>query len=157
MKPGPAARFFEDIAVGDVFETQGRTISDVENTTWAMFTGDMNPMHVDDVFAREHGLFGGRFPAGLAIVAIASGLVERLGLFSGTGLAMTDQSISYHAPVLIGDTVRVRLSAVERTPSHSRPAGRVRFAYEILASDDRRCISGEMTYLLASRTENHDG
>lgn len=96
MTPGPAARYFDDLSPGEVFETHGRTVPDVEDTLWAMYTGDMNPMHVDDDFAKEHGLSGGRFPAGLAIVAIASGLTERLGLFSGTGLAMTGQTIESH-------------------------------------------------------------
>ena len=150
---GPSARYFEDFSPGDQFDTQGRTISDVENTMWTMFTGDMNPMHVDNEYARENGLFGGRFPAGLSVVAVASGLTERLGLFAGTGLAMTGQSIQYHQAVLIGDTIRVRLTARECTPSRSKPAGRVVFDYEILKQDDMVCISGDCTYFLASRSE----
>jgi len=150
---GPSARYFEDFSPGDEFVTQGRTISDVENTMWAMFTGDMNPMHVDDEYAREFGLFEGRFPAGLMLVGIASGLTERLGMFSGTGLAMIDQTIVYHRAVQLGDTVRVRLRVVECTPSRSRPAGRVRFEYSVIKHDDELCISGEQTILLASRAQ----
>lgn len=148
---GPAAKFFEDFAVGDRFETQGRTVSETEVTLWAMFTGDMNPMHVDDEFAREHSLFGQRFPPGLAIVALASGLKERLGLFVGTGLAMRSHTIVYRSPVLIGDTVRVRLEVRELERSTRRPAGTITFRYEIVKQDDTVAIEGDWAILVASR------
>ncbi|MCU1557821.1 MAG: uncharacterized protein JWN09_1816 [Microbacteriaceae bacterium] len=148
---GPSARYFEEFAPGDEFLTQGRTIGEADNTIWTMFSGDMNPMHVDDEYAREHGLFGGRFPAGLAVVAIASGLQERLGLFNGTGLAMLNQTIDYHKAVLLNDTIRERMIVEECVPSKSRPAGRVTFRYEIIRRNDEVCISGHVTYYLLGK------
>lgn len=148
---GPSAKYFEDFAVGDEFLTQGRTIGEADNTFWTMFSGDMNPMHVDDEYAREHGLFGGRFPAGLMVVAVASGLQERLGLFTGTGLAMLNQSIDYHKAVLLNDTIRERMIVDEVVASKSKPAGRVTFRYEIIRQDDEICVSGRVTYYLLGR------
>lgn len=148
---GRSAKHFEDFAVGDVFDTQGRTVGEADLTFWTMYTGDMNRMHVDDVYARENGLFGGRFPAGLMIVAIAAGLQERLGLFDGTGLAMTEQTIRYHQAVLLGDTIHERMTVRECVPSRSRPAGRVLFDYEILRQDDTVCVSGTVGYFVAGR------
>jgi len=148
---GPAARFFDDLAVGDAFVTQGRTVAEVDGTFWAMFTGDMNPMHVDGPFAREHGLYGGRFPPGLMAVAIASGLNERLGLFVGTGLAMLGQTVRYRTPVLPGDTIRVELVVRDRSPHPRRPAGTVEFGYRIVKDDGSVCVEGEWSILLASR------
>ncbi len=153
---GPAAKWFDDLRLGDVFETQGRTVTDVELTQWAMFTGDMNPMHVDDVFAREHGLYGGRFPPGLMAVAVASGLNERLGLFSGTGLAMRSQTIRYLTPVLCGDTIRVSMTVLELSPHPSKARGIVEFGYQILRGDDTCCVEGEWTIVLASRAPATD-
>ena len=43
MTPEAVARtgmYFEEFSVGDEFTTQGRTITDVEVTMWAMFTGE---------------------------------------------------------------------------------------------------------------------
>jgi acyl dehydratase len=149
---GPAARFFEDFAVGDRFVTQGRTIGETELTVWAMFSGDMNPMHVDEEHARAHGLFGGRFPPGLAAIGIASGLVERLGLFAGTGLAILSQTIVYRTPVLVGDTIRVELEVGETKPHHRRPAGIVTFAYRVVRQDGTVCIDGDWVWFIASRS-----
>ncbi len=148
---GPSAKYFDDFAPGDVFVTQGRTIGETDLTLWTMYTGDMNPMHVDDVYARENGLFGGRFPAGLMIVAVAAGLQERLGLFNGTGLAMTGQTIDYHQAVLLGDTIHQRMTVRECVPSRSRPAGRVLFDYEILKQDETVCVSGTVGFYLLGR------
>jgi acyl dehydratase len=147
---GPAARFYEDFAVGDRFTTQGRTVSETELTLWAMFSGDMNPMHVDEEFARVHGLFGGRFPPGLLAVGVASGLVERLGFFAGTGLAIKRQSIVYRSPVLVGDTIHVELDVTETAPHPRRPAGHVTFAYRIAKHDGTTCIEGDWEWLIAA-------
>ena len=150
---GPNAKYFDDLKVGDTFRTQGRTFTRADVLFWAMFSGDMNPMHVDDDFAREHGIFGGVFPAGLAVVGIASGLNERLGLFSGTGLAMTDQSIRYRKAVLPGDSVHVELEVLELTPHPKRPAGTARFGYSIVKSDGTVCIEGDWGIFLATRPQ----
>lgn len=153
---GPTALLWENYAIGDNFTTQGRTIGEAENTFWTMFSGDMNPMHVDDEYAQKFGLFGGRFPAGLMIVAVASGLMERMGLFTGTGLAMTGQSVNYHKAVLINDTVHVQMIVKDLAPSKRKPAGRVTFDYEIINQHDDVCASGEITYFIRSHTVNTD-
>ena len=76
---GPSARYFEDFKLGERIVSQGRTITQADGLLWAMYTGDMNPMHVDHEFAAKHALYGGAFPPGLMAVAIAQGLKERLG------------------------------------------------------------------------------
>ena len=148
---GPAARYFDDLNVGDTFTTQGRTITETDGTLWAMFTGDMNPMHVDEDFAAAHGPYDGRFPPGLMSVAIASGLNERLGLFAGTGLVMFGQTTRYRSPVHFGDTITVLLEVLSTTPHPRRAAGTVEFAYRITKADGTVCVDGEWTIMLASR------
>ena len=118
---------------------------------WAMYTGDMNPMHVDESYAKAHGIFDGVFAPGLAAVAIASGLNERLGLFTGTGLAMTGQTIRYRVPVLPGDTIRVRLEVVALLPHPRRHAGTATFSYTIVKDEVIACIEGEWGIFLARR------
>jgi len=148
---GPAARYFDDLEVGQQFRTQGRTVTHVEGSMWAMFTGDMNPMHVDDDFAGEYGPFEGRFPPGLMVVAIASGLNERLGLFVGTGVVMTGQTIHYHRAVLPGETVHVDLTVLKKAPHPRRAAGFVDFGYQVVTADGTLCIDGEWTIMLIAR------
>ena len=148
---GPNARYFDDLSVGEVFVTQGRTVTKTDGLLWAMFTGDMNPMHVDEEYAKEHGIYGGIFAPGLAAVAIASGLNERLGLFAGTGLAMIDQTIRYRTPVLPGDTIRVRLEVTELAQHPRRHAGTVTVSYIITKGEDVACIEGQFGIFLSRR------
>lgn len=148
---GPAAKYFDDLKVGDQFKTQGRTFTQTDCLLWAMYTGDMNPMHVDDEFAKEHGIFGGVFPAGLAVVAVASGLNERLGLFNGTGLAMTHQTINYKKAVIPGDSISVQLTVTNLVPHPKRHAGTATFGYQIQKSDGTVVIEGEWGIFLAKR------
>lgn len=155
---GPGARFFEDFVVGERLVTQGRTLTETDRVVWAMFTGDMNPMHVDDVFAADHGLFRGSFPPGLMSVAISSGLKERLGLFAGTGLAMTEQTVHYHRPAVVGDTIHVELTVESVHPAPAKARGRVRFHYDIIDQEQRRIASGHWVMVVAARsavTDNH--
>lgn len=147
---GPAARFFESFTVGEVIHTQGRTITETDASMWAMLTGDMNPMHVDETYARAHGLFGGRFPPGMLSVALATGLQERLGLFAGTGLAMLEQSIRYRKPAMVGDTVHVELVVLDTEPHPGKPRGRVRFGYEIIDADGEVNVEGEWVIVVAA-------
>ena len=153
---GPGARFFEDFAVGERLVTQGRTLTETDGVVWAMFTGDMNPMHVDDVYAADHGLFGGRFPPGLMSVAVASGLKERLGLFTGTGLAMLEQTIRYHRPAVMGDTIHVEMTVESAEPTPAKARGIVRFRYEILDQEERQIASGLWVMVVAARSTHSD-
>lgn len=148
---GPAGRFLEDFTVGEKIVTQGRTVTAADGLFWAMFSGDMNPMHVDYDYAAKHGIFGGAFPPGLASIGIASGLMERLGLSAGTGLAIIEQTIRYKAPVLFGDTIRLALEVLEVQPHAVKPQGKVLFAYAILRGEDETVIEGEWRWLFASR------
>ena len=148
---GPAARFLEDFTVGERIVTQGRTMTQADGLFWSMYSGDMNPMHVDYDYAATHGLFGGAFPPGLATIAIASGLMERLGLSAGTGLAIIEQTIRYKAPVLFGDTIRLELTVSEIRPHAVKPQGKVTFDYRIVRGESEVVIEGEWRWLFASR------
>ena len=153
MPVGPAARFFEDFSEGDEFVTQGRTLTETDLMSWAMFTGDMNSMHVDEDFASEYGLFGGRFPPGLMAVAIASGLWERLGLTAGTGLAILEQTVRYKSIIRIGDTIHVvyRVDKLEFRPG--KASGKIFWHYDIVKGDGEIASEGDWLMLVKSRKE----
>jgi acyl dehydratase len=148
---GPAAKYFEDFNLGDCVVTQGRTVTQADGLFWSMFSGDMNPMHVDYDYANRHGIYGTAFPAGLVVVAIASGLLERTGFSAGTGLAITEQTVRYKTPVLFGETIRLELQISELRPSRHHPRGTVCFDYQIIKTDGVVCVEGEWKWIFASR------
>src|SRR5579859_673054 len=55
---------FEDLQLGGVWTTRRRTITDADLSAYCGVSGDFNPLHIDDEYARG-GHFGGRvLPAG---------------------------------------------------------------------------------------------
>ena len=148
---GPSARYFEDFRLGERIVSQGRTITQADGLLWAMYTGDMNPMHVDHEFAAKHALYGGAFPPGLMAVAIAQGLKERLGLAAGTGLAILEHTIRYKAAVLFGDTIHLELVVTGLQRHATKPRGKVHYGYQVLKGDDTVAVEGEWVWLFAAR------
>lgn len=74
---------------------------------------DRNPVHFDDEFARKRG-----FPAAIAHGAIAASFLVRMltGWLGAWPLERDDLSITFIAPVFVGDAVTARgaVTAIER-------------------------------------------
>jgi acyl dehydratase len=103
------AKYFDDLRVGDEFETASRSITETDVVAFSTLTGDMNPLHTDLEFAKttQHGI---RIVHGMLVASYAMGLMERAGLFSGTVIANLGlREWRFEKPVFIGDTIRVRL------------------------------------------------
>jgi acyl dehydratase len=150
--PGPGL-FFEDIEVGDAFDSPGRTITETDMVMWSYLTGDWTPIHCDEEFAKEHSIFGTRRPPGLMAVAIGHGLLAQLNLFNRTGRAFLEMTVRYKAPLFVGDTVRARLVVAEKRPTKHQDRGLVRFGYLLLNQKGEVLQESEWTILLARRTE----
>lgn len=97
--------FFEDFAVGQVFTSQGRTITETDIVTFAGWSWDTNPVHTD-----AHTAAGGRFGApiahGLLGLSVALGLASRLGIFEDSSVALLGiDEWRFERPVFVGDTL----------------------------------------------------
>jgi acyl dehydratase len=103
---GPNARYFEDFNVGDEWTTPRRTICEADVATFAGFSGDYNPIHTDEEYAKTT-IFGGRILHGPAGFAIACGLEFRLGIKDGTAIAFLGMTWDLKGPIRIGDTIHV--------------------------------------------------
>lgn len=91
--------------------SQGRTVTEADIMTFAGFTGDYMPLHVDEEYAKTTP-YGGRILHGNAVLSIASGLLVRTGVFEGH-LGMLGMEFRARRPVRPGDTIRAEL--IERT------------------------------------------
>src|SRR3972149_3282519 len=116
----------EDFKVGDEIQTGGRTITEADGVFWSYLTGDWNPIHVNEEFARTSSPFGTRLPPGLMSVAMGQGLTSQLGFLEGTGLAFLELVVRYKEPARIGDTVHVRIKVAETRPTSHPDRGLVK-------------------------------
>jgi hypothetical protein len=79
----PKGRLWEEFKVGQTFETAARTVDAGDVSLFAGLSGDFNPLHVNEEFARTTP-FGGRVAHGILTLAISSGHQNQLGIFEGT-------------------------------------------------------------------------
>jgi acyl dehydratase len=117
----PSVHYLDDLTPGQTFVSAARTVTEADVVGFAGLSGDFNPIHTDAEFAKD-GVYGQRVVYGVLGLAIATGLLDRMGLFSGSAIAMlgiTDWK--FVAPVFIGDTVHLELTILAVRPSQSKP------------------------------------
>ena len=102
----PQRRCFEDIEVGEEYESPGRTVTETDIVLFAGLSGDYNIVHTDAEFMKG-SIFGERIAHGLLGLAIQSGLLSRAMAPYAT-IAFGGLRWKFKAPIRIGDTIRVR-------------------------------------------------
>lgn len=90
-----------EISVGQS-ASLSKTISESDVYTFAGITGDLNPAHVNEEYARQ-SRFGGRIAHGLLSAGLISAAIAMK--LPGPGTIYLGQTIKFLAPVRIGDTV----------------------------------------------------
>lgn len=141
--PDGTALYFDDFTVGQHWSSPARTITEADLTLFAGLSGDFNPLHTDEEFARQTP-FGGRIFHGPGVFAIATGLESRLGLKEGTAIAFLGMTWNLKAPVKIGDTIHVEQTVASLKPSSSKPdRGVVTFDVEVHNQSGTVCQDGQ--------------
>ncbi|MBV8197298.1 MAG: MaoC family dehydratase [Candidatus Eremiobacteraeota bacterium] len=78
------------------------TVSAADVEAFAKVTGDQNPVHLDEAYAAETR-FGRRIAHGMLAVSYISAILGTK--FPGPGTIYLSQSVSFLAPVFLGDTI----------------------------------------------------
>ena len=144
-------RHFEEIEVGGEFATGSRTITQADIDAFADLTGDRNPLHVDEEFARA-GPFGGRIAHGPLVFALAIGLVSASGFVLGTALGMLAlEDWRFLRPVRVGDTITVRFTVTEKRPSSTPGRGIVKRLIRVLDQTGAVVQEGTSVILVRAR------
>ena len=141
---------FEDFSIGRVFESGGRTVTEADIAAFAGISGDYNPLHVNEEFARNTP-FRGRVAHGLLVQSIASGLAWQTGIFDGTIAALKEMVIRYRNPVQPGDTVRLELQVSAKDPAPSTRRGWVRFEARVMNQRAESVVEGEWLTVMLRR------
>lgn len=144
-------QYFDDYAVGQTFETHGRTLTETDLVNFCGIIGDYEPPHADETFARKSPL-GRRVMQGCLVTTAAEGLMTRSGLFDGTAITLLASSWEYRAPVFIGDTVHARLRVKETRKSSKGGRGVITFEVAILNQDEQAVVTG--SYAMMVKTAN---
>lgn len=109
--------YFDELSVGQVAEIT-RVVGTADIEAFAQISGDNNPLHLDDAYARGT-TFGGRIAHGMLSAAYLSAVMgTRL---PGPGAIYLTQSLRFRRPVRIGDavTARVTVKALDTAKGHA--------------------------------------
>jgi len=147
---GPSARYYEEFNVGDTWETARRTITETDVVMFAAMTGDHNPIHTDEEFAKTTA-FGTRLLHGPAGFAIATGLESRLGIKEGTATAFLGMTWDMKGPIRIGDTIRVSQRVTNKRETKKPTLGIVFFHVAILNQRNEVVQEGEWKVMFSRR------
>ena len=101
---------FEDIQIGDTASLK-KSIQEKDIETFARFTGDTNPLHMDESFAKKTK-FGARVSHGMLTSSFISTLI---GMdLPGRGSILTNISLDFKKPVFIGDTLIASIEVTKK-------------------------------------------
>jgi 3-hydroxybutyryl-CoA dehydratase len=149
---GPMGYFFEDSNVGDIYVTQGRTITEADIVNFGGIIGDYNALHFDAEYMKD-SMFGQRIAHGMLVLSFATGLVNQLGLNMKTILAFKGLEFEFKAPVFIGDTIHVEMETIEARKSSKMPGGWVTNTVKVIKQDGTVVQEGKWSALVASKPE----
>jgi acyl dehydratase len=106
----------KEIAVGDS-ASFSKTVSETDVYLFAGITGDFNPMHVNEEFARKT-VFGRRIAHGGITASLIAPVLGTI--LPGLGTVALETSCRYKAPVYPGDTVTASATVVEKDEVKNR-------------------------------------
>jgi acyl dehydratase len=143
--------YFEEFEIDQSITSVGRTVTEADIVAFAALSNDWTRIHTDAEYAAQHP-FGQRVAHGLLIVAIASGLVVRLGFIEETVLAFREiESWKFSLPVFIGDTIRVRATVTGCKILPRLRGGQVNFKVEVINQMDKVVMKGTWCLLVSSK------
>jgi len=97
------------LSVGDSAEIT-KTIEQTDIDAFADLTGDHNPVHVDEEFAKT-SRFGRRIAHGMLTASLISSVLANK--LPGAGSVYLGQTLQFVAPVFPGDAVTARVTVKE--------------------------------------------
>jgi len=105
--------YFEDFNIGDELITPRRTITEADIVLFAGLSGDYNPLHIDEEFAKTTP-YGTRVAHGLLSVSVITGLQSSMGIVNGSTLGMLEINRKFKRAVIAGDTIYAKMVVTEK-------------------------------------------
>lgn len=117
--------YWNELNVGDRFQTMGRTITETDIVNFVSCVGMLEALFMDAEFRAKNSAIPER-PAPAALVySIAEGLVLN-ATGQRTGLAFLNMELNVEGPVMQGDTIHVEFEVTEVRAAKKNNRGLVR-------------------------------
>lgn len=107
---------FKDLKIG-MSAVFSRTITETDLRNFSGVSGDTNPMHLNEEFARQT-MFKGCIVHGFLSASLISTVIGTK--LPGPGCIYVSQTLRFKAPVRVGDTVYAKATITELLPQKQR-------------------------------------
>jgi 3-hydroxybutyryl-CoA dehydratase len=128
IKIGEEARFSKTISESDIYNFIG-------------ITGDINPIHIDEVYAKKT-MYKKRIAHGMLTAGLISTVIGNE--LPGPGTIYLEQKIKFTGPVFIGDTITAIVKVLDLIPEKNRAI----LDTICINQENTKVIVGEATVLL---------
>lgn len=137
--------YLEDITIGQTASFE-KTVTEADIQNYADVSGDTNPVHLDEDYARTTS-FQSRIAHGMLSAGFISAILGTK--LPGPGSIYLSQNLRFKAPVRIGDLVRATVEVSDIDPSRRRITLITRCAVE-----GQLVIDGEAVVMVDRRPSN---
>jgi len=152
MRVWIAGKYFDDLKVGDEFNTVSRSVTEADIVNFCGVSGDFNQLHTDIEFASKSA-FGQRVAHGICGLAIASGCLNRSGIIEGTTVAFKGiKEWSFRRPIFINDTIYVKIQVKDKVESKKLDRGLVSFWMSVINQREEVVMEGQWDVFMSRKT-----
>lgn len=123
-----------------------RVISAEDVLKFAEITGDDNPIHIDEEYAKD-SRFGKPIVHGVLLLGIISKVLGRD--FPGHGSIAVSLSCRFLRPVPVGSEIRVEVKITDKIEKHKHVKGRTYVYY-----NKKMVLAGEATFIPPTGEDN---
>ena len=145
MTASVMTHYIEDLTIGQA-ATYTRTITESDIQQFGAVSGDLNPLHFDDEYAKTT-IFRGRIAHGMLSLSYLSTVLGTQ--LPGAGSIFLGATVRFKAPVRIGDTVNATCTVRDINSQK----GRVTFDC-LCKVGDIAVVEGEAMVKVPSRPQN---
>ncbi|SRR5713101_2394455 len=141
-------RYFEEFAVGDVYKHwPGRTITEHDNTWFALLSMNQSPRFIDHTHSPERPV----------IETLVFSLAVGLSVADTSGRAIANlgfESVVFEKPLYVGDSLYAETEVLEKRESQSKPdRGTVYVETRAFNQHGERVLVLRRRFLAPKRTE----
>jgi 3-hydroxybutyryl-CoA dehydratase len=141
----PGEYRFEDLIVGDHYDTGHIVVTEAHITGFAGLSGDFFDLHVDDEFARAQG-FPGRVAHGLLGLAMADGLKNRSAVRIVV-IASLGWNWKFRGPIFAADRIGVHVAVHGKRLNSKADRGILTLGFTVRNQRDEIVQEGETTLI----------
>lgn len=144
------ALYFDEVSVGQIWSSTGRTVTESDIVAFACATGDFNPLHVDAVFASQ-SIYRRPIAHGLLGISWAAGLGSNFPRMQTLAFVAV-RDWEFLKPVHIGDTVSVQTTVLDKQ-QNGRRSGKIAWVLVLVNQRGEEVQRGIFETIVAVRPQ----